>query len=125
MYIFIYNNDFAAARLLGCSYGQLRQMHILQKTGQPTTFCVKSKKKYKCNLNVYKISCPSITSSTTSCLSVTSQLLHLISLPQVYSELIYSRGPCLHPPPPPPPPPPPLQQVYSTECLLYLLQDQR
>ena len=27
---FIQNNDIAAARLLGCSYGQLRQMQILK-----------------------------------------------------------------------------------------------
>ena len=27
--IFIQNNDIAAARLLGCSYGQLQQMHIM------------------------------------------------------------------------------------------------
>ena len=47
--VFIQNDDIAVARLQSCSYGQLRQMQILQKTVQLTTFCVKRKEKYKCN----------------------------------------------------------------------------
>ena len=34
--------------LLGWSYGHLRQMQSMQKAVQLTTFCVKSKEKYKC-----------------------------------------------------------------------------
>ena len=46
-----------------CSYGQLGQMQTLQKTVELTTFCVKSKEKYKCNFflkNVYSICYASI-----------------------------------------------------------------
>ena len=34
---------------LGWSYGHLRQMQSMQKAAQLTTFCVKSKEKYKCS----------------------------------------------------------------------------
>ena len=49
-------------------------------------------------------------------MSATSKLLHFVGLPQVYSKLTNSRRPASKPPPPP-------KQAYSTEYLLYLLQD--
>ena len=58
---------------------------------------------------VYNVACPSITSSTTSCLSATSKLLHLFG---VYSKLINSIGSCPPPPPPPPNKPTPLNVYY-------------
>ena len=48
----IYNNDIAAARVE--LYGHLRQMQSMQKAVQLTTFCVKSKLKYKCNFFLKK-----------------------------------------------------------------------
>ena len=50
-YIFLSNMyDITVARLLGCSYGQLLKIQILQKTVQLSTFCVKGKEKFKCKL---------------------------------------------------------------------------
>ena len=74
---------------LGWSYGHPQQIQIVQKAVQLTTFCVKSinvvsfKKCYgicvlSCICN--SIACPSITSSTASCLSATAKFLHFFDV---------------------------------------------